>query len=213
MQGFLSILDVKPTRMELNNMKNKLSVAVKGHRLLKNKSDGLFQAMINLKNQILNLKDEVFKALDNVFLKFNIAKVESNLNISNFLKIISNKTNVVFKINKKNVMGVKLPLIEFNKVNNSEQLNFLLQQNSVHFDESVALFLEIFPQLILLAQLEKSINVLNSELEKTRRRVNALEYLIIPNYEETIKFIGLKLEENERNNLSRLSKVNNKFLS
>lgn len=203
----MAVLEVNSTRMELNRLKHKLAIARKGHRLLKSKCDGLVRKLTDLNKMVFKMEKEVYGAIEKVFLNFELSKAEVFDEKINFLVDSFKEAELLVKINKQNFMGVKLPVLEALNLNEFKDFNFLFFQESSFFDESCSKIVEIFPKLLNFVNLKYSIKFLNCEINKVRRKVNALEFLIIPNYFETIKSIELKLEENERNNVARLSRV------
>ena len=203
----MAVLEVNFTRMELGKMKERLTVAQKGHKLLKNKCDGLVRQFANLKKKVFELRKEVAAGLREVFFYFELAKAEfSSEEFDCFITSFQSE-KLLIDVREKNVMGVRLPVLKASNFKQLKSFQFLLSQSSHVFDESVKRLFEIFPNLLNLAQLEHSIKTISIEIKQTRRKVNALEFLIIPNYVDTIKAIELKLEENERNNFARLSRV------
>ena len=205
----MAVLEVNFTRMELGKMKERLTVAQKGHKLLKNKCDGLVRQFANLKKKVFELRKEVAAGLREVFFYFELAKAEFSSEEFDFFITSFQSEKLLIDVGEKNVMGVRLPVLKASNFKQLKSFQFLLSQSSHVFDESVKRLFEIFPNLLNLAQLEHSIKTISIEIKQTRRKVNALEFLIIPNYVDTIQAIELKLEENERNNFARLSRVKN----
>ena len=207
----LAVLEVNFTRMELVKLKHKLLVAKKGHRLLKSKVDGLVKRVARLLVNLNELKLEVAEKLKQVFLKFEIAKIEGQS--FEHVKFLIDRFKfkcLNLEVKKQNVMGVNVPVFKINNLcdfENRNNLKFLMFSSGQSLDVSVELLCDVFLKLILCIEQEKSVELLKSEIEKTRRKVNALEYLIMPNYIDTIKVIELKLEEVERDSISRLSRV------
>lgn len=202
-----NVLGVQPTRMELNTLKNRLAVAKRGHNSLKEKQDELINQFIQLirkNNELRNeVEDELAKALNN----FALASSLMNQAFVDELVAIP-KASVELDIDFANRMGVKVPNMSFNysQEENSENAYGYLNTSS-ELDESLDILKDITPKLLELAEVEKAAQLMADELEVTRRRVNSLEYLMIPRYAETIKFIEMKLEENERSQKISMMKV------
>lgn len=207
----MAVLEVNATRMELGRLKGRLNVARKGHKLLKSKCDGLVRKLADLNREVFSLRSKVDGSLREVFLNFELAKAGLSSEQLDFFIASFKNENLLVNVNARNVMGVRLPVLEASNLNELKNFEFLLSQPSQFFDESVRQLFEVFPVLLDLAQLEHSIKIINREIKQTRRKVNALEFLIIPNYVDTIRCIELKLEENERNNFARLSRVKKNY--
>ncbi len=206
----MAVLGVNATRMELGKLKERLVAFKKGHRLLKNKCDGMQRHLIKIEGQALALRREVEANLNSVFLKFDAAKAQTSSGEVDLLISTVCRKKLLVDFKKINFMGVGLPNIEAKGLKFLANLQYLLFQSSSFFVDSARQVAEVLPKLVMLAQKEKSVNILCHEIKRTRRRVNALEFLIIPNCEETIKSISLKLEENERGDIARLSRVGDK---
>lgn len=206
----MAVLGVNATRMELGKLKERLVAFRKGHRLLKNKCDGMQRHLIKIEDQVAALRREVEAGLNSVFLKFEAAKAQTSSGEVDLFVSTACKKKLLVDFKKVNFMGVGLPSVEAKGLKLLDNLQHLLFQGSSFFVDSARQIAEILPRLIMLAQKEKSVNILRHEIRQTRRRVNALEFLVIPNCEDTIKSISLKLEENERGNIARLSRVRNK---
>lgn len=189
-------LDVKPTRMELLKLKIQLKAAVRGHKLLKDKQDGLMQKFMEIIKEAKALRREVEEKLEKAFKNFlsasgatvNPKTLESALTFTSAVSTLSATT--------KNVMSVHIPYFKHELKGSVHSYGF--NQTSGELDTSLGLFQEVTPLLIKLAEIEKQAELLAAETEKTRRRVNALEHMRIPALEETVKFITMKLEEAER---------------
>lgn len=201
-------LNVNPTRMESTRLKKRLRVAVKGHRLLKDKQDELMKKFIDLIRKNNELRIEVEKELSESLKEFMMAKAVMG---SEMLEeaIIMPTESISLNIEKKNIMSVNVPVMEFVRENTegASIYPYGFAQTSGELDGAIKKLYSIMPKLLELAEVEKTCQLMADEIEKTRRRVNALEYVMIPQLEETIKYITMRLEENERGNLSRLMKV------
>ena len=201
-------LDVKPTRMELSNLKDRLAISTRGHKLLKDKQDELMRQFITLIRQNNELRAEVEEELTEAMRAFVVAKSLLNESFIEELFAVPN-TSVTLDIQERNIMSVIVPQMDFlvdEAVKEPEMQYGFLNSNS-ELDQSIDRIKTILPKLLKLAEIEKTCQLMADEIEKTRRRVNALEYLKIPELEETIYYIEMKLEENERANITRIMKV------
>ncbi len=201
-------LNVNPTRMELTRLKKQLTTAKRGHKLLKDKQDELMRRFILMVKENDVLRQEVEDALVKSMENFVLAHADQNeAFIEELFAIPAENINV--DIIENNIMSVKVPLMNFKYQNDGLQLPLRYGYlNSTHeLDIAMEKVASVLPQLLRLTEVEKSCQLMAAEIEKTRRRVNALEYMTIPQLEETIQFIQMKLEENERANITRLIKV------
>ena len=206
----MAILNVNPTRMELSNLKKKLNTSRRGHKLLKDKRDELMRQFMDLVRENQRLRVKVEAALKNANSHMAIAKsVMSNAEINTALALP--KQEVHLSVNEKNVMSVMIPEfnIQFKTDDMSDMFSYGFAYTSGDLDDAVTALSQVLPDLIRLAEVEKSCQLMAAEIEKTRRRVNALEHVMIPRYEETIRYITMKLDENERSTTTRLMKVKN----
>lgn len=209
----MSRLNVNPTRMELTKLKKRLRTAQKGHKMLKDKRDELMRQFLDLVRENRVLREAVEKALMDAGKNFEMASASMNPEMLEQSLLLSKQTvEVDFKL--KNIMSVNVPdfSFEYGTHSLSDIYPYGLAMTSGELDDAIFNVSEILPDLLKLATIEKSVQMLSYEIEKTRRRVNALEYNLIPQLEETIKFITMKLDENERGNLSRLMKVKDMML-
>lgn len=206
-------LNVNPTRMELTNLKNKLNTSRRGHKLLKDKRDELMRQFMELVHENERLRKAVEEGIStaNKFFASAGASMEREELETAFLMP---KQKVTLELSEKNVMSVHIPVFDtrFKSQDMSDIYSYGYAFTSAELDEGVRALSEIFPKMIRLAEVEKSCFLLADEIEKTRRRVNALEHVMIPRYEETIKYITMKLDENERSTTTRLMKVKNMML-
>ena len=201
-------LDVKPTRMELSNLKDRLAISTRGHKLLKDKQDELMRQFITLIRQNNELRAEVEEELTEAMRAFVVAKSLLNESFIEELFAVPN-TSVTLDIQERNIMSVIVPQMDFlvdEAVKEPEMQYGFLNSNS-ELDQAIDRIKTILPKLLKLSEIEKTCQLMADEIEKTRRRVNALEYLKIPELEETIYYIEMKLEENERANITRIMKV------
>lgn len=203
-------LNVNPTRMELNRLKSQLTTAKRGHKLLKDKQDELMRQFIILVKENNTLRINVEKEL--IVALSNFVLANSSINESFIEELVAiPATNISLDIIEKNIMSVPVPIMNFdyNQKISEMPLSYGYLNSNAELDESFTKIIEILPELLKLAEVEKTCQLMSSEIEKTRRRVNALEFLTIPQLEETIHYIKMKLEENERSEITRLIKVKN----
>ena len=202
----MALMRVNPTRMELTKLKQRLKTATRGHKLLKDKRDDLMKKFLELVRKNKELREEVEQKIAGVYDGFLIASaVMSPAMLEEALMLP--KQQIELDVGTKNIMSVNVPVFQFESADVEDIYSYGFVETSGELDASVAALKEVLPALLELAQMEKSAQLLAEEIEKTRRRVNALEYVQIPSLQETIKYISMKLDENERGNLSRLMKV------
>lgn len=204
----MAIMNVSPTRMELTRLKKRLKTATRGHKLLKDKRDDLMKKFLELVRRNKEFRETVEQRILNMYTGFAVASAVMSPEMLEESLMLP-KENVELDVTTRNVMSVNVPVFEFSTdVENLQDIySYGFQFTSGELDSSVAALRDVLPYLLQLAQMEKSAQLLAEEIEKTRRRVNALEYVQIPTLQETIKHISMKLEENERGNLSRLMKI------
>ncbi|MBR5740336.1 MAG: V-type ATP synthase subunit D [Firmicutes bacterium] len=207
-------LNVNPTRMMLSTLKKRLSTSVRGHKLLKDKRDELMKEFLELARQNKELRDEVEKQLMSVYGSFSIASaVMSKENLEEAL--MYPKQGVELEVGSQNVMSVDVPVFRFKTTaeDPTDIYPYGYADTSGELDLALDDLSGIFPLMLQLAAKEKEAQMLAAELERTRRRVNALEYVKIPQLEMTIRYIRMKLDENERGNQTRLMKVKDMILN
>lgn len=202
-------LNVNPTRMELTKLKKRLVTATRGHKLLKDKQDELMRRFIDLIKYNNKLRNDVEDKLQLAFKEFVMASAAMS---PEFLEeaVAYPKESISVKVDTKNVMSVNVPIMKFIRKLESDPGSIYpygFATTSSELDDSINYLYSILPKLLELAEVEKSCQLMADEIEKTRRRVNALEYMTIPQLNETIKYIKMKLDENERSALTRLMKV------
>lgn len=204
----MAILAVSPTRMELSRIKKRLVVAVKGHKLLKDKRDELMRQFLLLIKETKELRQKTEDKLTVINQGFAIA---GSLMRKEALAaaLLLPKQSVQLSITSKNIMGVDVPIFDlvFESAEQGAALSYGYAFTSGQLDDSIMSLAATLPDLLKLAEQEKTLQMLAAEIERTRRRVNALEYIMIPDYQDTIRHITMKLDENERSNLTRLMKV------
>ena len=199
-------LNVNPTRMELRRLKNRLKTATRGHKLLKDKSDEMIRQFMLYVRENKRLREEVEKELTDSLKAFMLARaVSSDAVIEEAIAMPSAKVGL--ETSSKNVMSVDVPVFTITESEASELYPYSFASVTSELDDSIASLTGLLPKLLKLAEVEKTCNMLADEIEKNRRRVNALEYVMIPQLEETIKYIAQKLDENERGATTRLMKV------
>lgn len=197
-------LAVNPTRMELRRLKTRLKTAVRGHKLLKDKSDEMIRQFMSFVKQNRALRLEVEHDLREALKYFMLAgSIMGEENIEQTFAIPSLSLSVNAGV--KNVMGIDVPMLEVSATEG--ELPYVPASVPADMDIAVTKLNELSKKLLLLAEVEKTCNMLAKEIEKNRRRVNALEYVMIPQLNETIKYIMMKLDENERATIIRLMKI------
>ena len=204
---------VNPTRMELTRLKGKLRTAQRGHKLLKDKRDELMKQFLETVREVRALRAEVENELMTVHGSFTVA---SALMSAQALEqaLLYPKQSVELTMTFQNIMSVNVPVYDFQTKTKSDAdiYPYGFAATSGELDAAVDALGKVFRKMLKLAQIEKSAQLMAEEIEKTRRRVNALEYVKIPEMEENIKYITMKLEENERANTIRLMKVKDMVL-
>ncbi len=201
-------LNVNPTRMVLTSLKKRLKVAVKGHKMLKDKRDELMKQFLELARENKRLREQVEAQIGSIYSNFVIASAVMSSEILNEA-LMYPKQGVSIEVGRKNVMSVDVPVFDFTTTTDdtSNIYPYGFANTSAELDNAIENLSGIFPEMLRLAAVEKEVQLLAAEIEKTRRRVNALEYVMIPQFQETIKYIQMKLDENERGNQTRLMKV------
>ncbi|MBR0467083.1 MAG: V-type ATP synthase subunit D [Clostridia bacterium] len=210
----MAILNVNATRMELTNLKRKLNTARRGHKLLKDKRDELMRRFLDTvkENLALRLKvEEGIKSANNYMAIAGSVMQPQVLSTALMLP----KQEVRIDVSEKNVMSVMIPEFktEFKSKNSEDIYSYGYAFTSGELDGAVSAISSVFTDMIKLAEIEKSCQLMADEIEKTRRRVNALEHVMIPRYEETIRYISMKLDENERSTTTRLMKIKDMMIA
>ena len=204
---------VNPTRMELTRLKRKLVTAVKGHRLLKDKRDELMRQYLELvrENMALRLKvEEGIKQANSNFVLAKAGMSEETLRTA----LMAPKQEINLNVGKKNVMSVDIPMFDYQTrtADESDIYSYGFAFTSGDLDGAVQSLADILPDMMKLAETEKACQLMAAEIEKTRRRVNALEHVIIPDTQQGIRYITMKLDESERSTQVRLMKVKDMVL-
>lgn len=199
-------LNVNPTRQELRRLKGRLKTSVRGHKLLKDKSDEMIRQFCILIRENKRLREEVEAELARALANFSSAKAVMDERALEEAFLMPS-ASVTLACGKKSVMSVPVPDIQVTNTQSAGACPYSYSSVSSEVDYSVSALSALLPKLVKLAEVEKACNLLADEIEKNKRRVNALEYVMIPQYEETIRYIMMKLDENERGATTRLMKV------
>ena len=203
---------VNPTRMELTKQKKKLVSATRGHKLLKDKRDELVRQFMDLIKENMELRLKVEKELKAANMEFAVARAGMSDEILNTALMASKKT-LEIKQEFDNVMSVEIPKFRTNdNISGNDIYSYGYAFTAGDLDDAVYSLSTVFSDMLRLAQVEKSCQLMAAEIEKTRRRVNALEHVIIPESRKNIKYITMKLDENERSTQIRLMKVKDMML-
>ena len=207
-------LNVNPTRMMLTIMKKRLATSVRGHKLLKDKRDELMKEFLDMARANKELRDEVEDQLQYVYKSFSVASAVMSEEVLEEALMFP-KQGVELTVGSQNVMSVDVPVFDFKTTADdpTDIYPYGYANTSAELDMAISDLATAFPLMLELASKEKEAQMLAAELERTRRRVNALEYVKIPQLEMTIKYIRMKLDENERGNQTRLMKVKDMILA
>ena len=199
---------VTPTRMVLNQLKGRLKTARRGHKLLKDKRDELMRQFMDVVKLNKQLRIRVEEGLTQAFASLQVASAILSPEMLE-QALLYPRQSVELGMTFKNIMSVNVPQYSFHTKNNdpSEIYPYGFAQTSGELDDALDKLARVFEDMLELAQVEKTMQLLAEEIEKTRRRVNALEYVMIPELEGNIKYISMKLEENENATKVRLLKV------
>lgn len=204
---------VNPTRMELTRLKKKLTTAVRGHKLLKDKRDELMRQFLELVRENKALREKVEAGIAAANQNFVLARsgmTDEALNVA----LMAPKQEVYLESETRNVMSVEIPVFHY-KTRTSDAndiYSYGFAFTSSDLDDAVKSLADLLPDMLRLAEIEKSCQLMAAEIEKTRRRVNALEHVMIPETRENIRYITMKLDENERSTQIRLMKVKDMML-
>ena len=209
----MAVTQTTPTRMELTRLKKKLVTAVRGHKLLKDKRDELMRQFLDLAKENMELRKAVEKGIRKANANFVTAKAsmpEEALHTA----LMAPKQEVYLEAERKNVMSVEIPVFEYRTrtADPNDIYSYGFAFTSGDLDDAVRSLADVLPQMLELAEKEKACQLLAAEIEKTRRRVNALEHVMIPETQESIRYITMKLDENERSSQIRLMKVKDMML-
>ena len=206
-------ITVSPTRMELTRLKGKLRTAQRGHKLLKDKRDELMKQFLDIVREVRQLRSEVEAELMKVHNSFTVASALMS-GPAMEQALMYPKQSVELTMTFKNIMSVSVPNYHFKTrtEDSGDIFPYGYAGTSGELDAAVEALGQVFQSMLKLAQIEKTAQLLAEEIEKTRRRVNALEYVVIPQTQENIRYISMKLDENERGNTTRLMKVKDMVL-
>ena len=204
---------VNPTRMELTRLKKKLVTAVRGHKILKDKRDELMRQFLDKVRENKALREEVETALVSANQNFMLARAgmpDEMLNTA----LLAPKQELTISAGTQNVMSVEIPDFDFKTrtPDQNDMYSYGFAFTTGDLDDAILSLSEVFPKMLKLAEVEKSCQLMAAEIEKTRRRVNALEHVMIPELQTNIKYITMKLDENERSTQIRLMKVKDMML-
>ena len=198
--------DIKPTRSELLKLKKQIRLAKSGYSILKKKRDGLILEFFDILKKAKTLRQELVDEYKIALEKINIARtLEGDLKVKSIAMAINGIPDV--KLATKNIMGVKVPKIESSEVKKAFLERGYGIYNSSAIDEAASAYEKVVEKIILAAEVETSMRKLLNEIEKTKRRVNALEFVVMPNLDKIRSFIQLRLEEIERENIFRMKRI------
>ncbi len=205
--------NVTPTRMELTRLKRKLITATRGHKLLKDKRDELMRQFLSLVRENMALREKVEKGIEQANKNFVLARSSMSSEAVQ-VAFMCPKQEVTLETSTKNVMSVDIPVFKYQTRTSDEAdiYSYGFAFTSSDLDDAVSSLSSLLPDMLSLAESEKACQLMASEIEKTRRRVNALEHVLIPQMQENIKYISMKLDENERSTQIRLMKVKDMML-
>lgn len=206
-------LQVNPTRMELTRLKKKLATATRGHKLLKDKRDELMRLFLERVRENKRLRQQVEAGISAANKDFMLARAGMQDQVLN-TALLAPKQKVSLESTTENVMSVEVPKFTFHtrSPQESDMFSYGFAFTSGDLDDAIQSLADVFPAMLRLAESEKACQLMASEIEKTRRRVNALEHVMIPQLQETIRYITMKLDENERSTQARLMKVKDMML-
>lgn len=202
---------INPTRMELTRLKGRLKTAQRGHKLLKDKRDELMKQFMDVVRENRALRKRVEDGLMQAHGSFTVASAIMSPEMLE-QSLLYPTQSVELDMNFQNIMSVDVPKYSFHTSGSGGAYPYGFAQTSGELDDAVDAMSRIFQDMLRLAEMEKTVQLLAEEIEKTRRRVNALEYVKIPEMQANIKYITMKLDENERSNTIRLMKVKDMIL-
>ena len=207
-------MNVNATRMELTILKRKLNTARRGHKLLKDKRDELMRQFLDTVRENLKLRLRVEEGIKSANTYMAVAGSVMQPQVLNTALMLP-KQEVRIDVGEENVMSVMIPVFKTeSKTDNADDIySYGYAFTSGELDGAVKALSDVFPDMIRLAEIEKSCQLMADEIERTRRRVNALEHVMIPRYEETIRYITMKLDENERSTTTRLMKIKDMMIA
>lgn len=205
---------VNPTRMELTRQKRRLQTAARGHRLLKDKRDELMRRFLELVRENKQLRERVEAGIAEANRNFVLASASTSEKVLN-TALLAPKQEVEVEVETRNVMSVEVPSFTFRtrSADAGDIFSYGFAFTSADLDDAVASLQALMDDMLRLAEVEKACQLLSAEIEKTRRRVNALEHVMIPDAQANIRYISMKLDENERSAQVRLMKVKDMMLA
>tara|TARA_X000000368_G_C23018110_1_gene706715 strand:- start:330 stop:947 length:618 start_codon:yes stop_codon:yes gene_type:complete len=203
-------LDIKPTRSELINLKRRIKQTQNGYKLLKMKRDGLFHEFRTLLSEMISAKQELTGTYKLALQRINLASaVEGGLAVKS--AALASSTHPEVEVKRRNIMGVVVPSVEGTNLRvDMEKRGIGLIGSSPYIDEAADSYGKLIEKVVNAAEMEATLKRLLAEIESTKRRVNALEFKVIPEMEESRDFIQLRLEEMEREETFRLKRFKNK---
>ena len=204
---------VNPTRMELTKQKKKLATAMRGHKLLKDKRDELMRQFLELVRENKALREKVEAGIQKANMDFVLARAGMDDEVIN-AAFMAPRQSVQLEAGSRNVMSVDVPVFNFRTrtADENDIYSYGYAFTSSDLDGAVTSLSEVLQDMLKLAEVEKSCQLMAAEIEKTRRRVNALEHVMIPEAQENIRYIQMKLDESERSTQIRLMKVKDMML-
>lgn len=204
---------VNPTRMELTRLKKKLVTAIRGHKLLKDKRDELMRQFLDMVRENKELRERVEAGILAANKNFVLARAGMDDETTS-VALMAPKQEVLVEAGTRNVMSVNIPVFDFKTRTASETdiFSYGFAFTSADLDYAVQSLADVLPDMLKLAETEKACQLMSAEIEKTRRRVNALEHVMIPDLQASIRYIVMKLDENERSTQVRLMKVKDMML-
>ena len=198
---------VNPTRMELLKLKDRVNLATKGHKLLKEKRDALIMEFFNILDRAKGVREKVEEKLGESFADLIVAQTTMG-DFAVRKAAMSVQESLDIDVDTRSVMGVNVPVIEYKDIKKSMiERGYGLADTSAKLDEASNGFEEVIELILELSEVEMTVKLLAGEIESTKRRVNALEHIIIPRLENTVKYIEMRLEEMERENFVRLKMI------
>ena len=203
---------INPTRMELTRLKGRLKTAVRGHKLLKDKRDEMMKQFVDVVRRNRELRRKVEEGLQRAGASLSLAAAVMGPEMLE-QSLLCPKARVSLDVDFRNIMSVNVPEYAFHtEAQQGDLYPYGFAQTSGELDAALDDISAVFQDMLELAQVEKTMQLLAQEIEKTRRRVNALEYVVIPEAQRNIRYISMKLDENERGNTTRLMKVKDMVL-
>ena len=204
---------INPTRMELTRLKGRIKTARRGHKLLKDKRDELMKQFMEVVRKNRALRRRVEEGLEKAGRAMSVAGAVMSPEMLE-QALLYPKQSVELDVTYRNVMSVNVPVYHFRTANEdpTEIYPYGFAQTSGELDAALEALGQVFRDMLELAEVEKTMQLLSQDIEKTRRRVNALEYVVIPEMQRNIRYITMKLDENERGNTTRLMKVKDMVL-